>query len=313
MPKIRLMPVIAAVLAAAAGGAAFAQIRPPAAAASAPAAAVPSPVRTPATAASAPANAASAAAEVVATVNGAPLTRGELERRLRQLQAVARVEDTPALRERIREEMVAEELLFQEAVRQNVDQSPAFVQAMAIARRDALARVMLQLAPAAAVTPEQVRKVYDDSIAGLAPNDLRLRAIVVDSQEKIRSVRTALAKGAAFNELAQQNSLLPSARAGGDLGWVNLRQPGKDAGAPLPAPVIAEVRKLAKGGFTQPVSDGRNGWWIVKLEDQRPSQALPFEQVRERLRQALEQQARNEAAAKLLADLRANASIQVGR
>lgn len=252
-----------------------------------------------------------AAGEMVATVNGVGLAKAELERRVRQQEAIGAAKDSPELRARLRDEMVAEELLFQEAVRQNIDQSPGFVQAMENARRSALATVLLQSVKPAAVTDAQIREIYDRSAKDLAANDVRLRAIVVDTQDKARAVRSALAKGGDFAELAQKNSQIPSARVGGELGWVNLRNPGKEAGGPLPVEVSAEVRKLSKGGFTPPTADARGVWWMVKLEDTRPSQVVPFEQVKDTLRRGLEANARGEAARKLLTDLRANAAVKL--
>ena len=248
---------------------------------------------------------------VIATVNGTALTRAELERRVRQQELLGRVKDSPELRARLRDEMIAEELLFQEAVRLNVDQSPGFVQAMEIARRSALATVMLQTAKPAEVTEAQVREAYDRSAKGLEPNDLRLRAIVVDNQAKIREIRSALAKGAEFADLARRNSRLPSAQLGGDLGWINLRTPAEAASSPLPAEVAVEIRKLQKGGFTAPIGDKRGLWWVVKLEDTRPSQVVPFDQVKNNVRQLLEANARAQAAQQLLAGLRSKAAVKV--
>jgi peptidyl-prolyl cis-trans isomerase C len=252
-----------------------------------------------------------AAEGAVANVNGVALSRAELERRLRQQEALGRVRDTPEVRERIRNEMIAEELLFQEAVRLNVDQSPAFKQAMETARRSALATVMLQSARPAPVSDEQVRTAYDNSVKGLEPNDLRLRAIVVDNQAKIREIRSALAKGAEFADLARKNSRLPSAPTGGDLGWVNLRAPAEADNGPLPAEISAEVRKLQKGGFTAPAADKRGLWWILKLEDTRPSQPAPFDQVKGNLRAILESNARTLAAQQLLVQLRSKAAVKL--
>lgn len=248
---------------------------------------------------------------VIASVNGTALTRAELERRVRQQTLLGRIQDSPELRARLRDEMIAEELLFQEAVRLNVDQSPGFVQAMEIARRSALATVMLQTAKPAEVTDAQVREAYDRSAKGLEPNDLRLRAIVVDNQAKIREIRSALAKGAEFADLARRNSRLPSAQLGGDLGWINLRTPTEAASSPLPAEVATEIRKLQKGGFTAPIGDKRGLWWVVKLEDTRPSQVVPFDQVRNNVRQLLEANARAQAAQQLLAGLRSKAAVKV--
>lgn len=244
----------------------------------------------------------------VAVVNGRPIPQSAMERALRQQAAMGR-HDTEEQRKRIREDLVAQELLFQEAERRKLDKSPQFATAMENARRSAMAAVLLQSVKARPVSDQEVRVAYDKTVAALMPNDYRLRVIMVKDEAGIRQIRSSLAKGSAFEELAAKNSLLPSARRGGYIGWVNVNKEGMEAGGPLPAPVATEVRKLSKGGFTPPVSDGQGRWWLVKMEDIRPTAVQPFDRASATIRKALQAAATRKAVLDFLTQLRTSAKI----
>ena len=247
-------------------------------------------------------------AQVLAVVNGTPIPQSLLERSVRQQVSLGR-SDSPELRRLIRDELIAQELLYQEAVRLKLDRSSGFAAAMERARRSALATLALQSGPVPPISDADVRQAYDRSLAGMLPQDFRLRAIVVREPGLLSTVRSKLARGESFEDLAAEHSLLPSARRGGDLGWLNLRQAGEPG--PLPAPVAAEVRELSRGGITQPIRDDRNGWWLVRIEDVRPAQAIPYDQAAARIRQVLEAGARNAAAREMLSRLRSNATVKI--
>lgn len=246
--------------------------------------------------------------EPVAIVEGVAIPASDLERALRQQAALGR-QDTPELRARLREDLIARELLYQEAVRRQLDRNPAFVAALESARKEALGGVLLQTVQPPPISDEQVRQAYDRAAAGRHPEDFRLRAIVVVDEARARQVRSALARGGAFEELAAQHSTLPSARNGGDLGWLNVRAESSERSGPLPAPVAAAARGLSKGGFSAPVADGQGRWWLVRLEESRPATVAPFEKVAPQLRASLETTARAGAARSLVTQLRQGAKV----
>lgn len=244
----------------------------------------------------------------VAIINGSKIPQALFERSLRQQIAMGRI-DTPELRKYLLEELIAQELLYQEALRQKLDQSPGFVTAMDNARRSALSALALQSAQTRPVTDAEVRLAYERSVSGMQEEDYRLRVIVVAGEAQVKSLRSQLARGGVFEELAAAHSRLPSARAGGDIGWLNLRQADAAGNGPLPKAVAEEIRKLSKGGFTQGVFDGQGGWWLVKLEDSRPAQKLAYNEAAPEIRRVLESTARNNASRALLSNLRASAKV----
>jgi peptidyl-prolyl cis-trans isomerase C len=246
--------------------------------------------------------------KVIAVVNGQGIPPSALERALRQQVAMGQA-DTPELRARLRDNLITQELLYQEAVRLKLDQNPGFRVALESAKKEALSSVLLQAVKTPAVPDAEVRKAYDEASAGRHPEDFLLRAIVVADEQKARQIRSSLARGGTFEQLAAEHSQLPSARQGGSLGWLNVRTEESTARGPIPTAVRRELRKLSKGSFTPAVADRQGRWWIVKIDDTRPAEVVPFEQAAPRIRQALEAAARTDAARALVAQLREKASI----
>lgn len=142
------------------------------------------------------------------------------------------------------------------------------------------------------VSPGVVRAAYDrDPERFRAPEQVALRMIEIRREEtpaeaefnlrRADALRRRALKGEPFDVLAREHSEGPKAAAGGDWGWLD------------PAsrrPEIAEaVETLAPGGISDVVDTGE-AYFIIKLEDRRYGQLLPFESVQERLRDELRRQ-----------------------
>jgi parvulin-like peptidyl-prolyl isomerase len=219
--------------------------------------------------------------------------------------------DSSALHDAVREQLIAEELLRQEAVKRHIDQTPGFRPEVQKFERDLLLSTLLKTLAPPKITDEQVREVYNASIARLDKNDFLFQVIVVNTQTEATSLSSQLARGADFDALARVNSRGSSAKSGGTTGWVNMGRP--DSGGslgPLPGPVVATARGLAKGGISVPVSDGASHWWIVKLDDSRPAQIPTFDAVAAELKASISAAVTKKAARDLLAGLKKSAVIQ---
>lgn len=246
----------------------------------------------------------------VATVNGKPIAQAELER-LVQLEISRGAKDDAALRSRLRERLVNEEVFYQEALRLQLDQMPQYKLELLAAQREILATMLLRTVRPAPVTDAEVQAVYKKTAAHLAPNDVMLQAIVVASEAEAGNVWSQLARGSDFASQARASSILPSGKTGGFLGWMNLRTEAADkALLPLPQVITAACRRLVKGGMLQPLADGSGRWWIVRIVDTRTSNPLDFNKAAGAIRASLETTARQRAQSEYLADLRKKAVVK---
>ncbi len=87
------------------------------------------------------------------------------------------------------------------------------------------------------------------------PSQIRCAHILVKSEQEAKEIFDELADGASFASLAQQKSLCPSRKQGGDLGRFGRGQMVK--------PFEAAAFKLEKGQTSGPVKT-EFGWHIIK-------------------------------------------------
>ena len=104
---------------------------------------------------------------------------------------------------------------------------------------------------------------------------IHARHILVDTKEAAEKIIADLKAGKSFEELATQ-SKDPSGQNGGDLGFF-----GKGQMVP---PFETAAFALQPGQFTQEPVQSEFGWHVIKLEEKRLSEAPPFDQVKDELR-----------------------------
>jgi peptidyl-prolyl cis-trans isomerase C len=245
----------------------------------------------------------------LATVNGSVIRQSTYEQLIKQAVDQGNP-DTPELREAIKKQLIARELFLQEAAKQNLDKDPEVLAATEEAKRNAMLqhylRAQLKLNP---VTDEQARAHYEQVKAGMGTREYKLRAIMLPSEARAKEIRDQLAKGKDFGELARQWSLAPSAARGGELDWLSFKTPAKEGETQgLPLALARAVEKLQKGKVAEPV-EVRGQWWILKLEDVRPTRLPSFEEAKAGIYRMLQARELERATSELMARLSKGATI----
>jgi peptidyl-prolyl cis-trans isomerase C len=247
----------------------------------------------------APAKPAVAATGPVATVNGIAIPRARLEAVLR-MQKERGGNDSEQVRAQVREILINNELLNQEASRSGLLKKPEIQQQLELTRNEVIANAMihehLRTRP---VSAAEVQKEYDRVKALQGDKEYKVRHILVAKEDEAKAVIAEIKKGAKFEEVAQKRSLDEGTRPrGGELDWTvpgNLEKPFADA-----------MVKLEKGKMTDTPVATRYGYHVVRVDDIREVKFPDIAQVRSQLEQRLLGQ-RVEA---LLHDLRAKAKIE---
>ncbi len=165
-------------------------------------------------------------------------------------------------------------LLTEAAEAKKLHQSENFEQYLEFARKKLLMGKVLETEAKAAVTEAALRKVYDDAIKQMKPEEeVRVRHILVETEDEAKAIRDGLQKGADFAELAKQKSKDTSTAAeGGDVGYFTNKE--------QMIPEFTEAAfKLEKGQLSEPVKSPV-GWHVIKLEDKRIKQAPKFDEAR---------------------------------
>jgi peptidyl-prolyl cis-trans isomerase SurA len=123
-----------------------------------------------------------------------------------------------------------------------------------------------------------------------------------DAREKVREVMARLKQGESFEDLALRFSDSPNASRGGLLGLV--RQ-----GELLPA-IERTIANLVPGGISDTI-ETPEGFHIVRLEDKKPKQFRPYEEVRIEIQGLVFQQKSEDVFQAWLADLKNKAYIEI--
>jgi len=123
-----------------------------------------------------------------------------------------------------------------------------------------------------------------------------------DAKEKVREVMARLKQGEPFEDLALRFSDGPNASQGGHLGLV--RQ-----GELLPG-IERAIATLVPGGISDMIETSE-GFHIVRLEDKKPKQFRPYEEVRNEIRGLVFQQKSEDAFQSWLGNLKNKAYIEI--
>jgi len=123
-----------------------------------------------------------------------------------------------------------------------------------------------------------------------------------DAKEKARRVMAELKKGEKFEDLALQYSDGPNASRGGRLGFV--RQ-----GELLPA-IERAIAPLVPGGISD-IIETPEGFHIMRVEEKKPKQFRPFEEVKFEIQALVFQQKSEDVFQSWLVDLKNKAYIEI--
>jgi peptidyl-prolyl cis-trans isomerase C len=226
-------------------------------------------------------------AQNIAVVNGKPVPKTRVDIILEQVkrQAAQRQQQLPPdIDKLVRDKVVTDEILAQEAERRGLGGSPEFKSQMEVARQSILIGMLSNdLDKKVVVSDADIQKEYDKIKAQSSGTEYRARHILVEKEDDAKALIAQLKSGAKFEDLAKKNSKDPgSAENGGDL----------DFAAPTNyVPEFSQAMvKLKKGEFTDVPVKTQFGYHIIKLEDTREAKFPPLAEVKPQIQQRLAQQ-----------------------
>jgi peptidyl-prolyl cis-trans isomerase C len=227
----------------------------------------------------------SGASAAVATVNGVPITQQFYDSYIKMFSGGhTSSELTPQQRAMVLDQLIGAETVAQEAVKQGLDKQPHTQAMLELTRLNVLEQALSdQYLKGAGPTDEQLQSIYDEEVAKAPKLEYHARHILVKSQAEAEQIIHQLdaAHGRNFAALAKRDSQDPgSAQNGGDLGWIELNH--------MVPSFSAALAKLKPGEITQAPVHTRFGWHVIQLLGTRPLQVPTFEEVKARLKQAVE-------------------------
>jgi peptidyl-prolyl cis-trans isomerase C len=221
--------------------------------------------------------------KAVATVNGTDITRDMYEYYVRNTAGKASTELTADQRNQLLDNLVRGEIVAQEAQKQGLDQNSDTRSLLTLSRLQILEQAGAEhYLQDKKPTDAELQAEYKDQVDEMPKTQLHARHILVANQAEAQQIIDQLKKGAKFDDLAKKESIDPGSKTqGGDLGWFspsNMVKPFADA-----------VSALKKGEYTQQPVQTQYGWHVIQLLETRETPVPPFDQVKDRVTQLVQQ------------------------
>jgi peptidyl-prolyl cis-trans isomerase C len=235
------------------------------------------------------------------TVNGVVIPESKIDFLMKQVTARGQAKDTPELRARVREDLIRNEIVVQEAMKKGLDKTPEVTTQLEMAKAQVLFGAYINDYVKNNPIPEaDLKKFYEEQVKPqFSGKEYHARHILVGSEAEAKTILADLKKGKKFDALAKAKSTDKASGAnGGDLGWANPSAFVKEFGEAL--------QKLPKGKISSAPIKTQFGYHIIKVEDVREAKGPAFEEVKGEIQQELQ----NQALQKLMADLRAKAKVE---
>ncbi|MCF6461592.1 peptidylprolyl isomerase [Clostridium sp. Cult3] len=219
--------------------------------------------------------------KVLASVNGKDITSQDVYQFLNQLDPRTAAQfSSPEGINQIANELVNQELLYLEALKNGLDEEDNFKEELEKVKVGVLKQYAInKLFTGITVSDEEISKFYDENKQYFQkPEAARASHILVDDEQKANEVLAEIDGGLSFEEAASKYSNCPSKANGGDLGEFTR---GKMV------PEFEEVAfSMEEGKISQPVKS-QFGYHLIKLNYRKESSISPLEEVKDQINQQL--------------------------
>lgn len=213
-----------------------------------------------------------------ASVNGQPIPQSRERVLTEQIQSANPGAEIDV--NEVKDNLITQEVLAQEASRLGLDQSETYREQVAITQRSLLVSALFQdFITKNPVSDEDITAEYN-RMKALLGKEYLARHILVETEDQAKDIINRLKEGASFAELATELSQdKGSATQGGSLGWSN---------AEAYVPEFAQaLSALEKDQFTQTPVQSQFGWHVILLEDVRSGDMSSFPPLNDAIKQQI--------------------------
>lgn len=209
--------------------------------------------------------------KILAKVNGVPITEADLAFQQRKAHGVAA---DPDKKGRDLEQVIKEELMYQQGLKLGIDKEPSYqIQVaqletqLANTKRLELARRVFnnQIASKVNISDQDVKEYYNKNRDKIT-TDLHLGMLTFNNKDVAETALQKIASGASFESVAAETSgtakvRIPGARNPWDMGYTTWDQ--------IPIDFVDAVYQLKPGQVSGIVTMKQTGFYIFKLFESR--------------------------------------------
>ena len=238
-------------------------------------------------------------AQTAFTVNGQTVSVAE-QKELMKVLADRGVKDQKQQLEAARSILAQEKLIKEAAKKANIAQDPA-VKALIAERKTEIysAELVRKNAAAHPLTDADLKKTYEEVKKQYDPNEIKVRHILVKTEQEAKDIIKSLNAGGDFAAIAKEKSLdQGTAAQGGEIPFTNIRR--------IAIPGFAETAMALNKGSLLPVPfHSALGYHVIQLQDKREVPLPSFDALKPQIQNLAAQR----QAQQYMADLMKNAKI----
>ncbi|AOY75237.1 peptidylprolyl isomerase [Clostridium formicaceticum] len=219
--------------------------------------------------------------KVLAVVGNREITEGDLQTIIRSLDPQRAMQfQTEEGQQRLLEEIIDQELMYLDAVDNNMPNDEAYQKELKKISENFLKQYAInQLIKDVKVDDKEIEDYYENHKEYFRnPAAAKASHILVDTEEKAESILKEINEGLSFEEAASKYSSCPSKAQGGNLGEFS-------KGKMVPEFEEA-VFNMEKGEISKPVKT-QFGYHLIKLFDRKKEDTKTLSEVKDRLTQQL--------------------------
>lgn len=242
--------------------------------------------------------------EIIARIDNKVITVRDFEKRIKVLPARYQ-EVIKENKRRFLDEIIVDELLYGEALRQNLYDDRDVKEVIEEAKKKILIARLLKdkVDDAVKVGEEEILDYYNNHKEEFkTPEILRASHILVKTEEEAKGIILELTNGRNFEDLARSRSTDPTSSRGGDIGYFVRGQLDPD---------FENVCFQMSEGQISDMVKTRFGYHIIKLTERKAPSIENFDEVRGRIAERLIKLLRKKQFNELVERLKERAKIEV--
>jgi len=220
--------------------------------------------------------------KVYATVNGENITDKDVSTILRDPRLkFENLKDVQ--KKQILDNLIEQKLLTQEAYKSDISKTKEFKEELERLKKNLAFQIWLNdFSKDITSTDKELKKYYDNNIYRLkTPEQYKASHILVASEDEAKKIISQL-KGAKnlkekFTQIAKEKSIGPSKTQGGELPWFTSEK--------MVPEFSNATSALSKGTITTAPVKTNHGYHVIYLDDKKDARTLPFDQIKDKLKQ----------------------------
>jgi peptidyl-prolyl cis-trans isomerase C len=215
--------------------------------------------------------------KLLATVDGREIKQSDIQSLMQNLGQNAAQFNSPQGQQQLLNEIIAQELLYSEAIENNLESEENFVTVLDQMKKSLLIQYAAnQLMSSVSISDEEAKAYYDKNLSMFSqPKSVSASHILVNTEDEAKKILEEINNGLDFAEAASKYSNCPSKDRGGALG---------DFTKGKMVPEFEQAAFNMNAGETSDPVKTQFGYHLIKVDKVNEAKESAFEEVKEQVK-----------------------------